>query len=150
MKNKSKLKKQSTGSKPQIVKKPVKKEIPAVPAEWLYLSEQKITVRDIADAFADSNVLVELWEEAGVAEVVLDEKNSMDVEWTEPDLGDEESNAFLEEKQAKSLFFVTVPPESFELARACMVKIIEKNGGLFCGDTEDFTPVVAIDPDRMS
>lgn len=145
MKNKSKLKKQHTDSKPQTAKKPVKKAVPSVPAEWLYLTDKEITARDIAEALADTDILVELWEEAGVAEVVLDEQYSLDVEWTEPDLGDEVSNAFLEQHQTKSLFFVTVPPERFELAQKCMKKIMERNGGLFCGDTEDFMPTVTAD-----
>lgn len=144
MKNKSKLKKQNTNPKPQNIKKPVKQELPSVPSEWLYLTDREITVRDIAEAFTDTDTLVELWEEAGVVEVILDEKASMDVEWTELDLGDEEGNAFLESHQTESLFFVTVPPERFDAAQSCMEKIIERNGGLFCGDTEDFMPTVTL------
>lgn len=131
MKNKSKLNK----IKSQKTVKPV------VVAEWLYMTDREITVRDIASAFA-SQEMVEIWEDAGVAEVILGEKASMDMEWTENDLGDEESNRFLEENQVKTLFLVTIPPLEFEAAKGCMEKIIAANGGFFCGDTQDFTPVV--------
>lgn len=131
MKNKAKLSKIKT-----------KKNIqPAVPAEWLYMTNREITVRDIAASFA-SEEMVEIWEEAGVAEVILGEKASMDMELTETDLGDEESNDFLRKHGVKTLFLVTIPPAEHELAKGCMLQIIEKNGGLFCGDTEDFSPVV--------
>lgn len=131
MKNKSKLNKIKS-------QKEVK---PAVVAEWLYMTDREITVRDIASAFAPQE-MVEIWEDAGVAEVILGEKSSMDMEWTENDLGDEESNRFLEENQVKTLFLVTIPPLEFEAAKVCMEKIIAANGGFFCGDTQDFTPVV--------
>ena len=131
MKNKSKLNKIKS-------QKEVK---PAVVAEWLYMTDREITVRDIASAFAPQE-MVEIWEDAGVAEVILGEKSSMDMEWTENDLGDEESNRFLEENQVKTLFLVTIPPLEFEAAKVCMEKIIAANGGFFCGDTQDFTHVV--------
>ncbi|MDY2628436.1 MAG: hypothetical protein SOW08_09020 [Lachnospiraceae bacterium] len=131
MKNKSKLNKIKTQ----------KAAKPAVPAEWLYMTDREITVRDIAAAF-ESEEKVEIWEEAGVAEVILNEKASMDMEITETDLGDEESNRFLQENQVKTLFLVTIPPLEFEAAKGCMEIITAVNGGFFCGDTEDFTPVV--------
>lgn len=131
MKNKAKLK--------QIkVKKNTK---PTVPAEWLYMTEREITVRDIAASFEQPE-MVEIWEAAGVAEVILSEKASMDMEMTETDLGDEESNRFLQEHDVKTLFLVIIPPVEYESAKACMLKIMERNGGFFCGDTDDFTPVV--------
>ncbi|MDO5409267.1 MAG: hypothetical protein Q4F21_02305 [Lachnospiraceae bacterium] len=131
MKNKTKLNK---------IKKE-KKVTPSVPAEWLYMTDREITVREIAAAF-EAEEMVEIWEAAAVAEVILREKASMDLEQTETDLGDEESNAFLQANQVKSLFLVTIPPLEFETAKAAMKKITAKNGGFFCGDTEDFLPRV--------
>lgn len=131
MKNKAKLNKIKAKKNTQ----------PAVPAEWLYMTEREITVKDIAASF-EAEEMVEIWEEAGVAEVILSEKASMDMELTENDLGDEESNRFLQEHQVNTLFLVTIPPQEYETARASMLKIMEKNGGFFCGDTEDFMPMV--------
>lgn len=117
------------------------KPVPSVPSEWLYMTDREIGVREIAASF-ESEEMTEIWEAAGVAEVILGEKASMDMELTEADLGDGESNRFLQENQINTLFLVTVPPLEFEKAKACMEKIIAANGGFFCGDTEDFTPTV--------
>lgn len=129
--------------KEKASEKPVSsvKPVPSVPAEWLYMTDREIGIREIASSFK-SEEMTEIWEEAGVAEVILGEKASMDMELTENDLGDEESNRFLQENQVKTLFLVTVPPLEFEKARECMKKITAANGGFFCGDTDDFTPVV--------
>ena len=132
MKNKSKLNK--------IKEK--KQNVQTMPGEWLYFASAETTVREIAGALEGEAYELEIWEDAGVAEVILGEKSSMDMEWTENDLGDEESNRFLEENQVKTLFLVTIPPLEFEAAKVCMEKIIAANGGFFCGDTQDFTPVV--------
>ena len=81
MKNKSKLEK---------IKNQKKKTV-NVPAEWLYLSPSEVSVRDLSDSFENPEQ-IEIWEDARVAEVILGEKASMDMEWYECDLGDEESN----------------------------------------------------------
>ena len=131
MKNKSKLEK---------IKNQKKKTV-NVPAEWLYLSPSEVSVRDLSDSFENPEQ-IEIWEDARVAEVILGEKASMDMEWYECDLGDEESNAFLEKHQIRTMYVVTIPPQEFEAARICMQKITARNGGFFCGDTDDFTPMV--------
>lgn len=131
MKNKSKLKKKQAANSSS----------PAVTAEWLYLADHAVTVRDIAEAFENPD-MVEIWEEAGVAEVILGEKASMDMEWIETDLGEEEGNRFLETHQIQTVFMVTIPPQEYEKASLCMKKITEKNGGFFCGDNKDFAPTV--------
>lgn len=124
------------------VKQAVIKKAPAgIPAEWLYMTEKEISVKQIAAAFAEKGA-VEVWEEAGVVEVILGEKASMDMELTETDLGDEVGNEFLEAHQIKTLFLVTIPAAEYTLAEAAMRKITAATGGFFCGDTEDFTPVV--------
>ena len=66
----------------------------------------------------------------------------MDIETGKPDLKDEYSKRFLEEHQVKSLFYVTVVPESLKDAKDVMGYVAEKLGGFFCGDTEDFSPLI--------
>ena len=43
----------------------------------------------------------------------------------------------------KTVFLVTFKLETYEEAKLVMRKIMEKTGGFFCGDTEDFTPMFA-------
>ena len=83
MKNKSKLKKikekKNTGTN--------------VPAQWLYLCPQEITVRDI---------------------------------WT----------------TVNDLFYVSIHQDSFSIEKPVMEHIAHGLQGMFCGDTDDFTPVI--------
>lgn len=135
MKNKSKLSK---------IKQNNRRPVPDVPAEWFYMSDAEITVGELKDALADTDYEVEYWEAAQVLEILLGENSSMDVEVLEPDLGDGESNAYLAEHQVKFLCSVTIKPESYEKAKGVMEHICTKLGGFFCGDTEDFTPMIGI------
>ena len=47
------------------------------------------------------------------------------------------------EHQVKTVFLVTFKPETYEEAKKVMRRIMDKTGGFFCGDTEDFTPMLA-------
>lgn len=142
MKNKSKLRK--------VKQKNAGLGQAFVPKEWLYLNPGKITVREVAEVFSNTvdleassvRIRAQLWEDAGVVEIELPEAKSMDLELAEADLGDEIGNAFLEQHQVQTVFLVTVVPEDYEKAKPAMEQIVKALGGFFCGDTEDFTPVV--------
>ena len=114
---------------------------PDVPSNWFYMSENEIGVADIKAQLKDINQETEIWEEAGVLEIILEEAGSMDMEAIEDDFEDEYSRAFLEEHQVKRLFYVTIKPEVYDKAKEVMEAICGKLGGFFCGDTEDFTPI---------
>ena len=53
-----------------------------------------------------------------------------------------ELEAFAKEHGCENVFLVTLKPEEFETTKKAMNKIVASLGGLFCGDTEDFTPVL--------
>ena len=114
---------------------------PDVPSNWFYMSENEIGVVDIKTQLDKIELETEIWEEAGVLEIILGEAGSMDMEEIEDDFEDEYSRAFLEEHQVKSLFYVTIKPEVYDKAKEVMEAICGKLGGFFCGDTEDFTPI---------
>lgn len=131
MKNKSKLKRIKEGSRK-----------PSLPNQWFYLCPAAIGVRELKEALEDHpGIELELWETAGVLEIVIPEKRSMDVEQIPVDLRDEYSNAFLMERGTQSLFAVTIDPENAACVTEIMDKIVTRQGGCFCGDTPDFTPV---------
>lgn len=135
MKNKSKLKKIHNKTS----------QAARVPSEWLYLLPEDIKLRSIYELFGeDMPWKAEFWEEAGVLEIELPEAGSVDVECMDADLGDDESNTYLAEHQIKAVFAVTIVPDDYEKAHAVMVAIVEKLGGFFCGDTEDFQPEVRL------
>ena len=117
------------------------KEKTAVPGEWLYVAKEGVDVRRIAAALPDAYE-TELWEEAGVLEIVLAEKSSMDFEHARIHPKDELTRAFVENAGCSEVFLVTFAPEEYERVKYIMQQIMEQCGGLFCGDTEDFVPRV--------
>ena len=113
-----------------------------VPSDWFYMSDQEMTAAALKEALADTSYQVEYWEAAQVLEIALGEGGCLDVEVVEPRLGENEADAFLDEHQVKFLCYVTFQPEDYEAASSVMERICGKLGGFFCGDTEDFTPVI--------
>ena len=85
---------------------------------------------------------VEIWEDAGVLEVGLSDGATLDIEQTEIPAKDGITTAFAKEHGCECVFLVTIKPEEFDIAKNAMQKIVASLGGLFCGDTEDFTPVL--------
>lgn len=133
MKNKSKLKK-IREQKANTIK---------YPSQWLFMSRQNIGVRDIKNVLdMEESVSLEIWEAAGVLEITLSDGKTIDLEETQVDLNDAYSNDFLAQNQTRSLFYVNVYPDSFALAKPIMEKIARQMEGRFCGDTDDFTPVI--------
>lgn len=129
-------KKKPQQKKPSVKKAPVKKQGPKVPAEWLYLFEGEIKLRQIYELLKDSPWNVEYWEEAEVLEVELPEAGSVDFEDLEGTLGDEESDAWLQEQQIHTVFAVTIRPDDYELAKKVMEHIVSLVDGDFCADKE--------------
>lgn len=96
------------------------------------MSPDSTGVRAIHDCLKEMDaVQTEIWEEAGVLEVILPEGHSMDIETGRPDLKDEYSKRFLEEHQVKSLFYVTVVPESLKDSKGCNGICCRKAGRIF-------------------
>lgn len=133
---------------------------PKVPGEWFYMCSKEITVEDIKKSLEEiEGIDLEIWKEMGVLEAELpsqeqkasSDKNevteeaevvSLDFSLLELDLEDEYSNQFLSEHDVKTLFAVAFKPDTYECIKPVMVKVKELLGGFFCGDTEDFTPVI--------
>ena len=133
MKKKSKWKKctQNTGNRS------------SKPHEWLYMNPTKVSVKEIAAGLLDlESVKTQVWEAAGVLEIELTEAKSIDIEQTQVDLRDEYSNEFLQSHQVEALFYVTIDPENYEAVEQIMKTVVAQTGGFFCGDTENFEPVV--------
>lgn len=116
-------------------------ELKTLPGEWLYVASEGMNVRRIADAVAAHEL--ELWEDAGVLEIAVSEKQSVDIEHVRIHPKDELTKAFVEEHGCTEVFLVTFSSEIYEQAMNIMQQILTECGGLVCGDTEDFTPVIS-------
>lgn len=109
--------------------------------EWLYLAPEETTVRSIGSVLGEA-YQQELWEEAGVLEVGFTDGKTMDFEAAEVHPKDEAIKEFLKQHQCGKVFLVTFAPEAYGEAEKIMRCVLDAAGGLFCGDTEDFTPVI--------
>ena len=137
--------KRRSGKKPQQkmpAKAAVKKQGSKVPEEWLYLSEGEVKLRQIYELLRDSKWNAEYWSEAEVLEIELPEAGSVDFEDMEGSLGDEESDAWLQEHEIHTVFAVTIRPDDYELAKEVMKHIADLVGGYFCADNEEMKPQI--------
>lgn len=115
-----------------------------VPGEWLYFTKEGVLVRQIAEALLGC-CEVEIWEDAGVLEVMLTDGSSMDIEHVQIHPKDELTRSFARNEGCIEVFLVTFAPEQYEHVRGIMQQIMTVCGGLFCGDTEDFSPIVRVE-----
>ena len=119
----------------------IKKEKSTAPGEWLYFAPANVTVRSIYEVLTD-DYEVEIWEDAGVLEIGLNDGATLDIEWTKIPAKDDITAGIAKHHGCVIVFIVTLISEVFETEKKSMSKIAASLGGLFCGDTEDFTPVL--------
>ena len=137
------MKKKSGSAAKKSTHKPAPKPLPkapALPIGWYLMLQPELTVEEIQTALSQEFYETEIWKEAGVLEVILKEKCSLDLESCPIDMQDEYSNAFLEEHRIHSLFYASFPDEAYEEAKAALLHILTHHAGLVCADTDDFTP----------
>ena len=115
-----------------------------ITGNWLFMTPQKVSLRQIKEALdVEEKYDIEIWEEAGVLEIGMPDGNSFDMEAAKIHPKDEITAAFAKERQVKTVCLATFRPESYEEAKHVMKAVITKCGGFFCGDTDDFTPVIS-------
>ena len=118
-----------------------KKKEADVPGEWLYFAPEAVGVRQIADAL-DGTCELEIWQEAGVLEIMYGGESSMDMEEGTIHPKDQVTAAFAEKHGCDRVYLVTFSAEEYEKALSVMRRILQECGGIFCGDTEDFMPLL--------
>ena len=110
-------------------------------AEWLYFAPETVGVRQIADVL-DGTCELEIWQEAGVLEIMYGGESSMDMEEGTIHPKDQVTAAFAEEHDCDRVYLVTFSAEEYEKVLPVMRHILQECGGIFCGDTEDFKPIL--------
>lgn len=125
-----------------------KKEKALVPGEWLYFSPNDITVSGIGAFLPEEAYELEIWEEAGVLEVAMGDAGAIDFEKATINPKDEITREFADIHQCKEVFLVTFQAKNFTDAKQVMKRILNGNGGLFCGDTEDFLPMLQAEDEK--
>lgn len=115
--------------------------VPEVPGEWLYFSRENVTVRKLYDLLRGAYE-ADIWEEAEILEISVGEGRVFDLEAAFIHPKDEATKDFAVKNDCERVFLVTFASEDYEQAEKIMKKILAGAGGIFCGDTDDFTPVI--------
>lgn len=123
-------------------KKKTAQNVGNLPWGWFLMGKKEYTVLDLKAALDEKKYDIEIWNEAGILEIGIDEKNSMDIEVGETDFGDEYSNAFVAEHDIKSVFYLSFRPEIYEECKKIMQRFVECLDCIICADTEDFMPQI--------
>ena len=118
-----------------------KKKKADVPGEWLYFAPETVGVRQIADVL-DGTCELEIWQEAGVLEIMYGGESSMDMEEGTIHPKDQVTAAFAEEHDCDRVYLVTFSEEEYEKVLPVMRHILHECGVIFCGDTEYFKPIL--------
>ena len=90
----------------------------------------------------DGTCELEIWQEAGVLEIMYGGESSMDMEEGTIHPKDQVTAAFAEEHDCDRVYLVTFSAEEYEKVLPVMRHILQECGGIFCGDTEDFKPIL--------
>ena len=91
-----------------------KKKKADVPGEWLYFAPETVGVRQIADVL-DGTCELEIWQEAGVLEIMYGGESSMDMEEGTIHPKDQVTAAFAEEHDCDRVYLVTFSAEELSL-----------------------------------
>ena len=112
------------------------------PQGWFIMCKKDTSIEDVANIFDKEKYDVEVWIAAGVSEIGVAEKTSIDIEQIGNEFRDEFSNDFVAENGIKEVFYVSFNPASFDACFPVLKSAVEKLEGAFlCADSEDFNPV---------
>lgn len=110
--------------------------------ELLYMTTSEIKAVNIKEAVGQlGDITVEIWEDLNVVQLVLHNTDTVDFEPMELDFNEDSDKAFVKNRDIKTIFYVTVDEEDFDQIKSVFRGIIEKLGGFFCTDSNDFRPI---------
>lgn len=126
------------------VKKPaVKAPVSTCPMEWLGLAPEGVDTAALRDYFKTVPELdVECWGELGVVEVTFPSKRYIDFEAVKPEDMDEDLTALMAEKNAQTLYFVSVEPVSTREEQDFLSETAKALNMRFVVDNETFSPEI--------
>lgn len=113
-----------------------------IPNGWFYMSKEEMPPEKLAHALKDTGFDIEVWKEAGVLEIGVAEKTSLDLELMDLDMGDEFSNEFVAKNGIHTIYYLTITKDRYEICKKAMQKLVKTAGGMICADSEDFLPIM--------
>lgn len=123
-------------SKVVAVKKPVIMNL-------FYMATEEYTCKQIvAPVVEEKGMEIQVWPELGIASIEFEESSSIDFQECEIESFDSDSDMeFVKEHGIKAIYEVTLDEAGKSKAANCFLSMINTNGGFFCTDSDDFTPI---------
>lgn len=138
-----KKKKKNKGAACHNEKKPQAAQQRAVLEEWFFMSKREASVLQIKEVLEQiEGADCEIWKEMGVIECTIPDSFCMDMEQIACDLQEEDANAFLKEHAIVCLYAVTIQADTLAAIEPVLQQLSAAFDGFFCGDTEDFSPMI--------
>ena len=109
--------------------------------ELLYMAKQEVTVKDLERPLIDKLEEIHVWPEIGIMELNLPSGVIADVETLTEYMDDVEDLKFMEERQLKSVYAITVEEQALEELKKYVKDWIKEYGGILCSDSDDFKPI---------
>jgi len=119
----------------------MKKPVNDVPESFLFLAAKEVKVRDLMDTIMTKyEYEIEIWDDAGILEIIVGEKASIDVEEFSINPRDELLVEVAKKAGAKSAFCFAAPVEVFADTKNILLLLKDTIGGSVVGDTADLKP----------
>ena len=110
--------------------------------DWFYMTPEEVTAKMISNLLqAQSNVIVELWEEMNILQLELPSKISVDFEPIIINFRDPADAEFVENRNIKTIFEVTMGEAVLQEMNEILRIIINEWDGFLCADSDDFHPI---------
>ncbi|WP_167955373.1 hypothetical protein [Anaerosporobacter faecicola] len=118
------------------LKKPVEMNL-------FYMATKELDCKQIlAPIQEEKGMEIQVWPELGISSIEFGEGKSIDFQECEYESFDSESDReFLEEMDVKVIYEVMMLEECKSQAVDWFLSMIQENGGFFCTDSDDFTPI---------
>ena len=110
---------------------------------YYYMSTADLSAKALSTAILNNlpqyKEQLECWDAAGVIEIELGEKSSIDIEKL-PLFEDESDQKFLKKHQIQSIFSIQLLDSDLDSLKAIFTAVTINLGGFVCADTENFQP----------
>lgn len=108
--------------------------------ELLYMAREEVSVKDLERVSDNQLKEIHVWPEVGIMELTLPSGPVVDVETLTEFMNQEEDLKFMQDRQLKSVYAITVEEEALKELMGYVKNWIQEYGGLLCSDSDDFTP----------
>ncbi|BBF44301.1 hypothetical protein lbkm_2990 [Lachnospiraceae bacterium KM106-2] len=112
-----------------------------VKMELLYMTPSEIGVKEMKELLeTKEKVEINTWPAIEIMELTMPSGKTADFETMTDYIDHPEDLAYMQSKNVKTVYAITVEEEDFEELKPYVKALIEKYEGFLCSDSEDFQP----------